>query len=192
MASFASPRVIGSAEMIEPPNNHIRPVQPCRIHRQGELKSPALHIISILYPAVIMMLHLDCARIGTQLNKKKHSRRYRKCLILWCRGTESNCRHGDFQTNIFEIENCRNFNRLILFQFFNLLLVSFGTIWKYLTLTGTIWAQREEKRSLTCSTYYGIQSFGAKRVSFQPRQVEEYPLPPNTASRVQHPIHPAM
>jgi hypothetical protein len=30
---------------------------------------------------------------------------------------------------------------LILFQFFNLLLVSFGTIWKYLTLTGTIWAQ---------------------------------------------------
>jgi hypothetical protein len=26
-------------------------------------------------------------------------------------------------------------------QFFNLFLVSFGTVWKYLTLTGTVWAQ---------------------------------------------------
>jgi len=68
----------------------------------------------------------------------------------WCRGTESNCRHGDFQTNIFEIENCRNFNQLILFQFFNLLLVSFGTIWKYLTLTGTIWAQFSSLQTYFC------------------------------------------
>ena len=30
---------------------------------------------------------------------------------------------------------------LILFHIFNLYLVSFGIIWKYLTLTGTIWAQ---------------------------------------------------
>ena len=62
-------------------------------------------------------------------------------INLWCRGTESNSRHGDFQTNIIKIENCYNYKQLILFQFFNLLLVSFGTIWKYLTLTGTIWAQ---------------------------------------------------
>ncbi len=53
----------------------------------------------------------------------------------WCRGTESNCRHGDFQTNIFKIENWFNFNQLILFHFFNQLLVSFVTIWKNLTLT---------------------------------------------------------
>ena len=33
------------------------------------------------------------------------------------------------------------FSRLILFNFFNQLLVSFGNVWKYLTLTGTIWAQ---------------------------------------------------
>jgi hypothetical protein len=30
---------------------------------------------------------------------------------------------------------------LNLFHFFNYLLVSFGNVWKYLTLTGTIWAQ---------------------------------------------------
>jgi len=29
---------------------------------------------------------------------------------------------------------------LILFQLFRLFLVSFGTVWEYLTLTGTIWA----------------------------------------------------
>ncbi len=52
-----------------------------------------------------------------------------------CRGTESNCRHGDFQTNVFKIENWCNFNQMIQFHFYNQLLVSFGTIWKNLTLT---------------------------------------------------------
>ena len=63
----------------------------------------------------------------------------------WCRGTESNCRHGDFQTNISKIQKCCNYKQLILFQFFNLLLVSFGIVWKYLTLTGTIWAQSNQE-----------------------------------------------
>jgi hypothetical protein len=34
---------------------------------------------------------------------------------------------------------------LILHHFFNLFLVSFGIVWKYLTLTGTIWAQSSLK-----------------------------------------------
>jgi hypothetical protein len=40
-----------------------------------------------------------------------------------------------------EIQKYRNFKQLILFNFFNQLLVSFGNVWKHLTLTGTIWAQ---------------------------------------------------
>ena len=72
-----------------------------------------------------------------------------RCLLLnikiifqsWCRGTESNCRHGDFQTKFLKIQKYSDYNQLILFQFFILFLVSFGTVWKYLTLTGTIWAQ---------------------------------------------------
>jgi hypothetical protein len=40
-----------------------------------------------------------------------------------------------------KIGKSHDYNQLILFQFFNFLLVSFGTVWKYLTLTGTIWAQ---------------------------------------------------
>jgi len=30
--------------------------------------------------------------------QKKHLRIIRKCFLTWCRGTESNCRHGDFQS----------------------------------------------------------------------------------------------
>jgi hypothetical protein len=60
---------------------------------------------------------------------------------MWFRGTESNCRHGDFQTKFLKIQKCCDYKQLILFQFFGLFLVSFGTVWKYLTLTGTIWAQ---------------------------------------------------
>jgi len=40
------------------------------------------------------------------------------------------------------IQKSCDFNRLILFNFFNQLLVSPGAVWKYLTLTGTIWAQK--------------------------------------------------
>jgi len=47
-------------------------VQRCRLHGQVELKAPALHTISLLYPAVKIVPHLYCARIGTHLNKKKH------------------------------------------------------------------------------------------------------------------------
>jgi|GEM_PF-1199219 len=80
-----------------------------------------------------------CTLPGAQ--QKKHLRRSRKCLILWCRGTESNCRHGDFQTKFLKIRKFCNYKQLILFQFFRLFLVSVGTFWRYLTLTGTIWAQ---------------------------------------------------
>ena len=73
--------------------------------------------------------------------KIKKLQRYFSGAFLWCRGTESNCRHGDFQTKFLKIRKSCNYNRLILFHFFNQLLVSSGTIWKYLTLTGTIWAQ---------------------------------------------------
>jgi hypothetical protein len=34
-----------------------------------------------------------------------------------------------------------DYRQLILLKIFYAFLVSFGTIWKYLTLTGTIWAQ---------------------------------------------------
>jgi len=57
-------------------------------------------------------------------------------MRLW----RTNCRHGDFQTKFLKTEKCYDFNQLNLFHFFNQLLVSFGNVWKYLTLTGTIWA----------------------------------------------------
>ena len=65
-------------------------------------------------------------------------------FFKWCRGTESNApeaQHGDFQTKFLKIQKYSDSKQLILFQFFIVFLVSFGTIWKYLTLTGTIWAQ---------------------------------------------------
>ena len=40
-------------------------------------------------------------------------------IIYWCRGTESNCRHGDFQTKFLEIQKLCNYKQLILFHFFN-------------------------------------------------------------------------
>jgi hypothetical protein len=53
----------------------------------------------------------------------------------------TSCRHGDFQTKFLKIGKSRNYKQLILFQFLRLFLVSVENIWKYLTLTGTIWAQ---------------------------------------------------
>jgi len=73
------------------------------------------------------------------------------------RKAKSNCRHGDFQTKLLKIKKCCDYEQLILFQFFNLLLVSFGTIWKYLTLTGTIWAQSHCLE--TFSSYSAIIQF---------------------------------
>jgi hypothetical protein len=46
-----------------------------------------------------------------------------------------------FSDQIFKNSKSRDYKHLILFKFFILFLVSFGTIWKYLSLTGTIWAQ---------------------------------------------------
>jgi len=90
---------------------------------------------------VKLTLNLNCARIMTHLNKKSTYGKFRKRLIIWCRGTESNCRHGDFQFKISKSEKQCNYRQLILLKIFYAFLVSFGTIWKYLTLTGTIWAQ---------------------------------------------------
>ena len=84
---------------------------------------------------------MNCARFCAHSNKKKHLRAFRKCLKLWCRGTESNCRNGGFQTKFSKIQKCCNFKLLVLFKFIIVFLVSFGTVWKCLTLTGTIWAQ---------------------------------------------------
>ena len=46
-----------------------------------------------------------------------------------------------FSDQIFKIQKFYPYKQLILFQFFKVFLVSFGTILKCLTLTGTIWAQ---------------------------------------------------
>ena len=62
-------------------------------------------------------------------------------LFFWYARQDSNLRPTDSKTRILKIQKRRNFNWLILNHFFNQLLVSFGTIWKYLPLTGTIWAQ---------------------------------------------------
>ena len=61
---------------------------------------------------------LDSSTILTPI-KKSPGEISPELFNCWCRGTESNCRHGDFQTTILKIENCRNFKQLILFQFFN-------------------------------------------------------------------------
>ena len=47
----------------------------------------------------------------------------------WCRGTESNCRHGDFQTKFLKIQKCCNSKQVILFRFFQL---TFGFVWNCL------------------------------------------------------------
>ncbi len=47
-------------------------------------------------------------------------------------------RNGDFQTKFMKIQNCCEYKRLTLFQFFILFLVSFGTVWKYLTLKAKV------------------------------------------------------
>jgi hypothetical protein len=60
------------------------------------------------------------------------------------RQRRTSCRHGDFQTKFLKIQKCCNSNQLIPFKFFIVFLVSFGTVWKYLTLTGTIWAQSNQ------------------------------------------------
>ena len=45
------------------------------------------------------------------------------------RHRRTSCRHGDYQTNFLRIQICKNYNQLILFQFFRLFLVSFGNVW---------------------------------------------------------------
>jgi hypothetical protein len=79
-------------------------------------------------------------------------------FFYWCRGTESNCRHGDFQTKFLKIQKSRNYKQLILFQFFIVFLVSFGTVWKYLTMTGTIWAQSYSIRSFQKNDFSSLSS----------------------------------
>ena len=74
-------------------------------------------------------------------NKKESPGNNYRAVYMWRRGTESNCRHGDFQTRFFKIQKCCDHNQLILFKFLTVFWVLFGDVWKYLTLTGTIWAQ---------------------------------------------------
>jgi len=76
-----------------------------------------------------------------EIQTQKAPEDYLWSFLLWCRGTESNCRHGDFQTKISKVQKCCDYKKLILFRFFMVFLVWFGTVWKYLNLTGTIWAQ---------------------------------------------------
>jgi len=59
---------------------------------------------------------------------------------LW-RPNAPEAQHGDFQSKVLKLPKRLDFKQLIQFQFFIVFLVSFGTIWKCLTLTGTIWAQ---------------------------------------------------
>jgi hypothetical protein len=54
---------------------------------------------------------------------------------------DSNGRPTDSKCRNLEIQKCRDFNHLILFNFFNQFWASFGNVWKYLTLAGTFWAQ---------------------------------------------------
>ena len=108
-------------------------------------------------------------------NKKSTYAKFRRCLILWCRGTESNCRHGDFQTKFLKMQKYRNYKQLILFQFFIVFLVSFGTVWKYLTLTGTIWAQSHSPEILLLIQFQqNIVSFRVSACRFAQSQ-QRYP-----------------
>ncbi len=104
--------------------------------------------------------------VGHVKPKKKARGFVTRALCKWRRGTGSNCRYGDFQTKFYKIYKCCDYKRLILFQFFSLFLVSFGTVWKYLTLTGTIWAQS-----------YSIRPFQNKQSqSFLPTLFKYRPL----------------
>ena len=87
-----------------------------------------------------------------------------RAFYIWCRGTESNCRHGDFQTKFWKIQKCCDSKQLILFQFFNLLLVSFGTVWKHLTLTGTIWAQSYTIRPFQKNNFISFQKLRSNMI----------------------------
>jgi hypothetical protein len=64
-----------------------------------------------------------------------------RCEIPLAREQDSNLRPTDSKCRNLEIQKWCNYKQLILFHFFNQLLVSFGNVWKYLTLTGTIWGQ---------------------------------------------------
>ena len=61
---------------------------------------------------------LDSSTILTPI-KKSSGEISPELFYNWCRGTESNCRHGDFQTNILKMQKCRNYKQLILFQMVN-------------------------------------------------------------------------
>ena len=57
------------------------------------------------------------------------------------RSAQPAARPMDSKSRILKVGKRGNHKQLILFNFFKLFLVSFGTNWKNLTLTGTIWAQ---------------------------------------------------
>jgi hypothetical protein len=99
-------------------------------------------------------------------NKKRKAREIiARAMYMWCRGTESNApeaQHGDSQTRFLNIQKCCNYEQLILYQFFDVFLVSFGTVWKYLTLTGTIWAQFYFKIPLLNLAYVSFFHFEIK------------------------------
>jgi hypothetical protein len=79
--------------------------------------------------------------IGT---KKKPAVSSRLFIIFGAKGKNRIADTGIFRPIFFKIQKYRYFKQLILFHFFSQPLVSFGTIWKYLTLPGTIWAQSKK------------------------------------------------
>ena len=82
-----------------------------------------------------------------------------QCVVILrfygTRGQDSNLRSTDSKSRILRIQKCCDYNQLILFRFFKEFLVSFGTIWKYLTLTGTIWAQFSFLQIHPCHPFFG-------------------------------------
>ena len=80
----------------------------------------------------------------------------------------TSCRHGDFQARFFKIRKSCNYKQLILFQFFMLFLVSFGTVWKHLTLTGTTWAQSSFGKNN--DIFFLNRPFGHQNSRFKPKK----------------------
>ena len=56
--------------MIDAPQQSLDKLKCCRIHRQGELKSPCLQEISKQLQIVKIVMILDCARFCAHSNKK--------------------------------------------------------------------------------------------------------------------------
>ncbi len=51
--------------------------------------------------------------------------------------------HENFQAKFLKIQIMSDYKKLIIFNFFNQVLISFGTVWKYLNSTDTIWERSD-------------------------------------------------